>query len=700
MFELSVALKYLVPKKRLLSTSLISLTSIFVISLVVWLILVFLSVTSGIEKNWIKKLTTLNAPLRIIPTEKYYNSYYYQIDRLSENSNYSTKTIGEKSSSLLSDSYNPSSDIEVPHFWPKAELNKDGSAKDLVKILFNLLDKRYSDLTYQDFEVNGALMRLSLYRSVENKEAFYPGDEKLSFISQMSYLLSHTENNPDFSDLSFPPDLKDLNNLLSRLDKSSEDIQKESPTVIFNHELPVNELVKKLHRFFDHIEIKKMVAETGFNLPLSFFPKKEPIQATGILKGEEIAKIIVSESGSEEGLKGIVLYEKGSFLFKPEKGGFYKIDRNTQITLGSPLIFDARVEKESLDRIKKIEDLSFILNGKIQGKILSGKSSLRGLKIYEANLKTHFDSLPSNEPFWAYSIKSPPSKPKLFLPRDKEVGVLLPKSLKESGVLIGDKGYFSFAAKTAISMQEQRLPFYVAGFYDPGVLSVGSRCIIVPMEILRTISKLNSSFAPEGIPSNGIFLWTKDLPKVDQIKLRLIKDLEEKEISSYWKVQTYKEYEFAKDLMQQFQSDKMLFILIALIIIIVACSNIISLLVFLVNDKKKEIAVLQAMGASKKSIALIFGSCGVIMGLSSSILGSLAALLTIRHIDFFVNILSAIQGHAAFNAAFFGESLPNALSWNALIFIVIVTPIISLLAGLFPAIKATKMNPSQILRGN
>ena len=96
MFEFKIAFKYLLFKKRRLSSSLISLLSILVISIVVWLVLVFLSVTNGIEKNWLNKLTSLNAPIRITPTDKYYSSYYYLVDSVSSKSNYSTKNIVDK----------------------------------------------------------------------------------------------------------------------------------------------------------------------------------------------------------------------------------------------------------------------------------------------------------------------------------------------------------------------------------------------------------------------------------------------------------------------------------------------------------------------------------------------------------------------------------------------------------------------------
>ncbi|HEY4831244.1 MAG TPA: ABC transporter permease, partial [Waddliaceae bacterium] len=92
-FELTVALKYLIPKWRQLSVSIISLISILVISLVVWLVILFLSVTEGIEKKWVEELVALNAPVRMAPTDAYYRSYYYQVDTVSLDSNYTTKSI-------------------------------------------------------------------------------------------------------------------------------------------------------------------------------------------------------------------------------------------------------------------------------------------------------------------------------------------------------------------------------------------------------------------------------------------------------------------------------------------------------------------------------------------------------------------------------------------------------------------------------
>ncbi len=473
MFELSVAKKYLIPRKKQLSVSLIAVMSVTVISLVVWLILVFLSVTDGIERNWLQKLTALNAPLRITPTEKYYTSYYYQIDALSLASEYAHKTIGEKLHAPLTDPYSPEEDAELPLYWPPSD-HKD-PVKEIFRILADLKHKQ-SDLAFQDYELSGALMRLEFIRPPLNEP---------SFLTQISYLASFSDQSP----------------------------------------------------------------------------------------------------------------------------------------------------------------------------------YLRSL------LLESIDSLPHE-------------------------GILLAKSLQDSGIRVGDRGYLAYPGANT----EQKLPVHVAGFYDPGVMAVGNRYILVHPSVTRSINASSNTYAFDRLSSNGILVWFKDLNSAPKMKADLEKALEQAGLSSYWKISTFREYDFAKDLLQQFQSDKYLFTLLAGIILIVACCNIISLLVLLVNDKKREIGILQAMGASSKSIASIFGLCGILMGIASCLIGVGAALLTLHNIDYVVRALSLLQGHDAFNVAFFGKSLPSELSSSALLFVLIATPLLSLAAGLVPAIKACSLRPSTILR--
>ena len=557
MFELSIAGKYLIPKKRQLSVSLIALMSVTVISLVVWLLLVFLSVTEGMEKGWLERLTALNSPLRITPTEKYYSSFYYQIDSLAADSSYTSKTIREKLAAKKSNPHSRESDEQIPLNWPKADLNSDGSLKDPVKGAFaalTALQKKQNDLFYQEYEISGALLRLQMLRPDNSSRS----RATENFLTQVSYLSSYTENSPYLRPLLMPPTAQDLQQLL----------------------------------FLSSYQTPNSCADTSSPLiPLPITTAKANVEKLRAQLGIQNAQT------------------------SPQK------------------ILDASKVKAVLGSLFQ-----------------------------------------------------------------KEEGVLLAKGYQENGVRIGDRGYLSYTAATMGSVQEQRIPVYVSGFYDPGIMAVGNKAILVPPHIAHTINASSNAYTLDRTLSNGIQVWFKDLNKTEEIKKELTQAFANQGIDSYWKLTSFKEYDFAKDLFQQFASDKNLFTLVGIIILIVACCNIISLLVILVNDKKKEIGILQAMGASRSSIALIFGLCGTIMGVLGAAIGIGAALITLHNIDGVVNLLSWIQGHDAFQTAFYGSSLPNQLSQGALLFILIATPLISLCAGLVPALKACRQSPSSTLR--
>ena len=161
-FVLSVASKYLLPKRRQLSVSIISLISVLVISLVVWLTIVFMSVTDGVRQNWLKQLITLNAPVQMTPTDAYYSSYFYKIDSVSSSSDYSTRTIGEKLVASLSDPYDPNYDMELPVNFPPADRLADGSLKDPVKMGWEIAEE-IRGVRPKEYEVALGNLKLNLF---------------------------------------------------------------------------------------------------------------------------------------------------------------------------------------------------------------------------------------------------------------------------------------------------------------------------------------------------------------------------------------------------------------------------------------------------------------------------------------------------------------------------------------------------------
>lgn len=673
MFELSIALKYLIPRRKQLSVSLIALMSVVVISVVVWLVLIFLSVTEGIEKHWLSKLTALNAPVRITPTEQYYSSYYYLSDSYSAASHFTPKNIAQKATSLLSDPYSPEEDAGLPPRFPTPDRDAQGKLKDPVKQIYSILEAM--QLSFQDFEISGALMRLQMLR--ENKTA--PGQESTqSFLTQVSYLASIPSRSPSFAAMQLGPNEKDLNHLLYLSTHTTENAREDAPTLAFG--APSEKVHKRLFQLLESVHIQELESSSPFwQLPRELLAENTPFEAHAVYQADQLLRLTLPHQKKQatHSDSGTVWRVKDALYFQEQGKQKVLLPPSLPLFVEKSLKFKLEDMRFSKD-VTALKDIHMRIKTSLQNVPLSGTIPFQHVYVTKA-------AFPKEAAWWSVN-------------EEKETGVLLAKNYRDSGVMIGDRGYLSYHSATVSSLQEQRLPIFVAGFYDPGILSVGNRCILVPPFVTQTINATSSTFNLNRLDSNGILVWCDPIADAEKFKSLLLEKLEQAGLSSYWKVSTYKEYDFAKDLLQQFQSDKYLFSLVAAIILLVACCNIISLLTLLVNDKKKEIGILQAMGASTKSIALIFGVCGAAMGIVSGLLGAGAAVLTLKHIDAIVQLLSFIQGHDAFNAAFFGSSLPNTLSYSALNFIFMVTPLLSLLAGLVPAIKACRLRPSEILR--
>ncbi len=516
MFELSVALKYLIPRKKQLSVSLIALLSVGVISLVVWLVLVFLSVTEGIEKNWLQKLTTLNAPLRITPTSQYFSSYYYQIDEISEQSQYTLKNIKEKADAPSSDPYNPSEDGQLPFRFPKPDLLADGSLKDPVKELFALLSQlkqTQTELVFQDFELSGALLRLQLLRP----ENGIQGNKTQGYLTQVSYLASLPDQCPGLSSLLLPPTEKDIHHLLYLASHATELARQDSPALTLKTQKEIAR--SRIEDILKNVSIKQLKPLYPlWQISFSLLPENQPFEAVTHFRGATLSRVEIPIH-KDLAKSHVKIWKEGTSLFLQEPTGQKKqIPSSTPLLINGPIAFD-------VENFSSFHPLLFKVHALLQGCALKGEVSLDGLEI----AKAHFiPSLNAKTPWINLADIH------LQVNQEKETGVLLAKGFLENGVRIGDRGYLSYSSATASSIQEHRLPIFVSGFYDPGILSVGNKCILVPPFVTHAINSSNSSFNLDKTQSNGVLVWFNDLSQAEKIKNLIQLELNKQGLEQYW----------------------------------------------------------------------------------------------------------------------------------------------------------------------
>lgn len=712
MFELSVACKYLIPRWRQLSVSIISLISILVIALVVWLIVVFFSVTNGLEKNWVLKLTALTAPVRVSPTDAYYQSYYHQIDALSSASDYSLKSIKEKFESEQTNPYDEETDQELPSTFPAPDLDSDGHLKDLVKPIYSAADQMNAidGLKISDFEITATQIHLNLFRNaplLRGQNIFNTTNQ--SSLSYPAYLGNFDENNDQFKHPLLPLRNEDYSNLLSLLMAPSQPLTQDA-NIRFQLTSTL-ETQKKIQDFFHSISVSKLkTREAGWVIPSTVMPKNASWKVAAISKDGRTLRVFIPADKAQldelvtnlanQGLKVqpatlVVDNDKRELIFYGAPSEL--LSPHTPLTLAGNTSFSVQLIESSLESAKQLTSLEFQAEIPVQNNFLTGIIYLRGLDIAEAvPIQTYTPTYPlSIQPITDVS-----GRLHFKLPSNQPIGeaVILPKGFRDSGVRVGDKGTLSYLSPTASMMEEQLVPVYVGGFYDPGIIPIGGKFILASSGLTSLIRSHHQSDDTRQIDTNGINIRFNNLADADKVKKKLQNILEEKGISRYWTVETYQDYEFTKEMMQELQSQKNLFMLISIVIIIVACSNIISMLIILVNDKKAEIGILRSMGASHKNIAAIFAIAGAVIAVFGSLIGMISALITLQYLETLVSLLSTLQGHDMFSSSIYGQVLPSELSFEALSFVLLATLFISLVAAIVPAIKACMLRPSELLK--
>jgi lipoprotein-releasing system permease protein len=141
-----------------------------------------------------------------------------------------------------------------------------------------------------------------------------------------------------------------------------------------------------------------------------------------------------------------------------------------------------------------------------------------------------------------------------------------------------------------------------------------------------------------------------------------------------------------------------LFIVLA-IIVLVAAFNIATTLIMVVMEKHKDIAILRSMGATSASIMKIFVLEGFIIGTLGTALGTGLGLLLAKNADPIIKALEGMLGIKIFDQAVYGmDKFPSVVNPTDVLAVVAVAMSISLLATIYPAWRAAKMDPGEALR--
>ncbi len=135
------------------------------------------------------------------------------------------------------------------------------------------------------------------------------------------------------------------------------------------------------------------------------------------------------------------------------------------------------------------------------------------------------------------------------------------------------------------------------------------------------------------------------------------------------------------------------------IIVLVAAFNIATTLIMVVMEKHRDIAILRSMGATARSIMQIFVFEGLIIGTLGTLLGTGLGLILAKNADPLIKWLENVLHVKIFDQSVYGmEHFPSVVNSEDVVAVVIVSMSISLLATIYPAWRAAKMDPAEALR--
>jgi len=140
---------------------------------------------------------------------------------------------------------------------------------------------------------------------------------------------------------------------------------------------------------------------------------------------------------------------------------------------------------------------------------------------------------------------------------------------------------------------------------------------------------------------------------------------------------------------------------LAMVLVIgVACFNIVSTLVMAVKDKSGDIAVLRTLGAKDGLIRAIFVWYGLLAGLFGSLCGVLIGVLVSLNLTPIMNGLERLIGHQFLSGdIYFIDFLPSELHALDVVYVLVTALVLSLLASWYPARRASNIDPARVLSG-
>lgn len=340
----------------------------------------------------------------------------------------------------------------------------------------------------------------------------------------------------------------------------------------------------------------------------------------------------------------------------------------------SGALFDYQGFSESLQQIQGIKSVTPIIEGQT---LLSYKNAATGVMVRGISQKDFAERDILYNGITVGEMNN-------FREFKIAVGSVLAKKLR---IGVGDKITLTSPVlkTTPFGTMPTQKTFEVGIIFDVEMYEYNSGFIFMPLPAAQKFFQFNNSVS-------ALEIFIHDPEQLSEVRHTVELDLNRRASVYDWR-------DMNKSFFNALQVERNVMFLILSMIILVAAFNIISSMIMLVKDKGHDIAIMRTMGATRGNMMRIFMLTGASIGFIGTLIGSILGISFALNIETIRSVLEGMTGASLWDEEIrFLSEIPAEIDWNEVLSVIAMAFCLSILATIYPAWRASQLDPVEALR--